>query len=196
MKESERGYDAIFAGASRMEGDYALSGEVLRELVSQARTPVIIARNIGTPMPMRQVLVPTTGAPFARLGATLAMLYANATNAGITALYVKESPLVSLRSLYPGRLDAAANVTPITNEIRAFGQQLGVNVAAHATSGSKPEKAILLAAERGSVDLLVMSVQVRPTERGLYFGPKLEHILRNLRYAVAVVVTPEAALRH
>ena len=196
MKESERGYDAIFAGASRMEDDYALGGEVLRELVSHARTPVIIARNVGTPMPLRRVLVPTTGAPFSRLGATLAMLYANATNADITALYVKESPVVSLRNFYPGRRDKAANSTPITNEIRAFGQQLGVNVEARAASGSKPEKAILLAADRGNFDLLVMGVQIRPAERGLYFGPKVEHILCNASCAVAVVVTPETALRH
>jgi Kef-type K+ transport system membrane component KefB/nucleotide-binding universal stress UspA family protein len=195
MKESERGYDAIFAGASRMEGDYALGGEVLRELVSQAQTPVIIARNVGAPMPLRRVLVPTTGVPFSRLGATLAMLYAHATSADITALYVKESPVVSLRSFYPRRRDNAPDTTPITNEIRAFGQQLGVNVEARATSGSKPENAILLAADRGNFDLLVMGVQIRPAERGLYFGPKVEHILRNARCAVAVVVTPETPLR-
>ena len=195
MKESERGYDAIFAGASRVEDEYALGGEVLRELVSQAQTPVIIARNVGTPMPMRRVLVPTTGAPFSRLGATLAMLYADATSADITALHVKETPAVFLRNFYPRRRDNATNITPITDEIRAFGQQLGVNVEARATSGSKPEKTILLAADRGNFDLLVMGVQIRPAERGLYFGPKVEHILRNARCAVAVVVTPETPLR-
>lgn len=195
MKEGDRGYDAIFAGASRMEGDYALGGEVLRELVSQAQAPVIIARNVGTPMPLRRVLVPTTGAPFSRLGATVAMLYANATSADITALYVKESPVVSLRNFYPRRRDQSPNTTPITNEIRAFGQQLGVNVEARATSGSKPENAILLAIERGNFDLLVMGVQIRPAERGLYFGPKVEHILRSARCAVAVIVTPETPLR-
>ncbi len=195
MKESERGYDAIFAGASRMEGDYALGGEVLCKLVRQAQAPVIIARNVGTPMPLRRVLVPTTGAPFSRLGATVAMLYANATSADITALYVKESPMFSLRNFYPRRGDNAANTTPITDEIRAFGQQLGINIEARTTSSSKPENAILLAADRGNFDLLVMGVQIRPAERGLYFGPKVEHILRNARCAVAVVVTPETPLR-
>ena len=174
-------------------GDYAIGGEVLRELVSQVQTPVIIARNVGTAMPLRRLLVPTTGAPFSRLGATLAMLYANATNADITALYVKEIPVVSLRNFYPRR--RATNITPITDEIRAFGQQLGINIEARTTSGSKPENAILLAADRGDFDLLVMGVQVRPAERGLYFGPKVEHILRNARCAVAVVVTPDTPLR-
>jgi hypothetical protein len=40
-----------------------------------------------------------------------------------------------------------------------------------------------------------MGVQIRPAERGLSFGPKVEHILRNARCAVAVVVTPETPLR-
>jgi nucleotide-binding universal stress UspA family protein len=193
MKECERGYDAIFAGASRMERDYVLGGEVLGELVSQVQAPIIITRTPGTPMPMRRVLVPTTGAPFSRLGATLAMLYAKTTSAEITALYVKENPLLSLRNFYSWR--QPENLTPITEEIRAFGKQLEVDVDARATLGSKPENAILLAADRGDFDLLVMGVQVRPAERGLYFGPKVEHILRNARCAVAVVVTPETQLR-
>jgi Kef-type K+ transport system membrane component KefB/nucleotide-binding universal stress UspA family protein len=195
MKESERGYDAIFAGASRVEDDYALGGEVLRELVSQANTPVIIARNVGAPLPLRHVLVPTTGAPFSRLGATLAMLYALATSADITALHATESSVAFLRNFYPRRRDNAANITPITDEIRAFGEQLGIAVETLATAGRKPENAILQAADRGNFDLLVMGVQIRPTEHGLYFGPKVEHILRNARCAVAVVVTPETPLR-
>jgi Kef-type K+ transport system membrane component KefB/nucleotide-binding universal stress UspA family protein len=193
IKECERGYDAIFVGASRMERDYALGGEVLGELVSQVQTPIIITRTPGTPMPMRRVLVPTTGAPFSRLGATLAMLYAKSTSAEITALYIKENPRLSLRNFYSWR--QPETLTPITDEIRAFGQQLEVDVDARATLGSKPENAILLAVDRGDFDLLVMGVQVRPAERGLYFGPKVEHILRNARCAVAVVVTPEAQLR-
>lgn len=195
VKESERGYDSIFAGASRIEGDYMLGGDILRELVTQARTPIIIARNVGTPMPLRRVLVPTTGALFSRLGATVAMLYASAVSADMTALFVKESPIISLRSFSPRRGDGFAQTAPITGEIRAFGEQLGINVEARAITSSKPENAILLAADREQFDLLVMGVQIRPTERGLYFGPKVEHILRNARCAIAVVITPEAPLR-
>jgi hypothetical protein len=44
-----------------------------------------------------------------------------------STLYVKESPVVSLRNFYPRRGDNAASTTPITNEIGAFGQQLGIN---------------------------------------------------------------------
>src|SRR5262249_23206469 len=43
--ESERGYDAIFAGASQLRGYDELGGDVLRGIVSDARAPVVIVRN-------------------------------------------------------------------------------------------------------------------------------------------------------
>jgi hypothetical protein len=100
-----------------------------------------------------------------------------------------------LRNFYSRRGDNGADTTLITSEIRAFGEQLGVNIEARITSHGKPEKAILLAADQGNFDLLGMGVQIRPAERGLYFGPKVEHILRNARSAIAVVVTPETPPR-
>jgi Kef-type K+ transport system membrane component KefB/nucleotide-binding universal stress UspA family protein len=195
VKESERGYDAIFAGASPMEGDYALGGEVLRELVDRAQTPIVIVRTVGAPVPLRKILAPTTGAPFSRLGATLAMLYANATDAEMTALYVKEGPTLTFRDFYRRRAPTLEDGAPITEELRQLGEQVGVKLEARIESGGKPESSILTAAEKGGFDLLVMGVMFRPSERRLYFGPKVEYILRNARCAFAVVVTPEKPSR-
>lgn len=189
-KESERGYDAIFAGASPAEGDYALGGQTLHELVANAQTPIIITRNVGARMPLRRVLVPTTGAAFSRFGAILAMLYTHAARARLTAMYVKETPLVSLRSLR-ARSDEQNEGVHIIGDIQVLADELGVRLDTLIASGSRPENAILAAAERGQFDLLVLGVQLRPAERRLFFGPKVEHILRNARCALAVVVTPE-----
>jgi nucleotide-binding universal stress UspA family protein len=189
-KESERGYDAIFAGASPAEGDFALGGDVLHELVAKAQTPVIISRNVGAPMPLRRVLAPTTGSAFSRLGATVAMLYAHAARAQMTAMYVKEIPFVSLRGLRPGDHQQNEGAQIISN-IKGLAEQLHVPLDTLIASGSRPENAIIAAAERGQFDLLVLGVQLRPAEQRLYFGPKVEYILRNARCAVAVVVTPE-----
>jgi nucleotide-binding universal stress UspA family protein len=191
VKESERGYDAIFAGASQIEGDYALGGEVLRELVASARAPIIIVRNVGKPVPLKKILAPTTGAQFSRLGATLAMLYANETGAKMTALYVKEGPILPLlRDLYRRRI-TPEDGSPIVDELRQFGEQIGINLDARVESGGKTENTILSMTEKGDFDLLVMGVLFRPSERRLYFGPKVEYVLRNARCAFAVVVTPE-----
>ena len=74
---------------------------------------MIITRNLGAPLPLRRVLVPTTGAPFARLGATVAILYADATSARLTSLYVKEGPQISLRNLYPSNPIVPAALPPM-----------------------------------------------------------------------------------
>jgi nucleotide-binding universal stress UspA family protein len=79
----------------------------------------------------------------------------------------------------------------IMGDIQTFAEEFGVRLDTLVVSGSRPENAIVAAAERGQFDLLVLGVQLRPAERRLFFGPKVEHILRNARCALAVVVTPE-----
>jgi Kef-type K+ transport system membrane component KefB/nucleotide-binding universal stress UspA family protein len=192
LKESERGYDAIFAGASRLEGDYSLGGEVLQDLVTQTRAPLVIARNVGSGVPLRRVLVPVTGAAFSRLGAAVGLLYTLATSCHLTVLYVSEAPPLSLSTVYRLRRRSVINVgTPIAQEIQQLGKELGVTVEAQVETAGKPEETILNIAEKGNYDLLIMGALCRAADNRLYFGPKVEHILRNARCALAVVVAPE-----
>lgn len=190
LKESERGYDAIFAGAPQNPGDDPLAGEVLPLIVAHAQAPVVIARTSGAAVPFRRVLAPTTGATFSRLGANLAMLYAHATGAAMTALFVSEAPF-TIRNLYRRR-QAVHDGAPIAEEIRKLGEPFGVTVDARVATGGHPENVILDVAGRGACDLLVMGVMLRPSNGRLYFGPKVDYILRNARCAIALVVTPEA----
>lgn len=194
LKESERGYDAIFAGASRFEADYALGGDVLRELVLRAQAPVIIARDAGVALPLGRILAPTTGAAFSRLATTVALLYAQATSAAITAMYVRENPLLSFRSL-PVLRRTREEDFHIIKDIRLLADQLDLKLETQLAAGARPENAILTVADRGRFDLLMMGVAARPSDRGLNFGPKVEHILRNARCAVAVVVSPQITAR-
>ena len=76
-------------------------------------------------------------------------------------------------------------------KLRAVAEQLGVTVDTRMTTGGKAENAVLATVGRGAFDLIIMGVLFRPTERRLYFGPKVESILRDARYAVALVVFPE-----
>ena len=108
----------------------------------------------------------------------------------MSAMYVRESPALSFRGAYYGRRSPNEGLQ-IIQEIKLLAGQFGKGIDAQVEGRGKPENAILAAAERGSFDLLVMGVQFRPAEQHLYFGPKVEHILRNARCAVAVVVTPE-----
>ena len=192
IKESERGYDAIFAGASRLEGDYSLAGEVLRELVKRTHAPLVIVRNADAALPLRRVLVPTTGASFSRLGASVALLYAAATAAQLTALYVSEAPPLSLSTVYRfRRRSAASDGSPIVEEIRELGRELGTEVEARAVTAAKSESAIVSIAAKDNCDFLVMGALCRTDENRLNFGPKVDYILRNTHCAAAVVVAPE-----
>jgi nucleotide-binding universal stress UspA family protein len=189
IKESERGYDAIFAGMSPTEGDYAVGGSILRDLVLNTTIPVIITRNVGVPLPLRRLLAPNTGTSFSRLAATLGILYAHATKASITSIYVRENPFISFRNL-PGLRRLRDEDFQIVHDIQQLAEHFDMKIDARVAAGNRPENAVLGLAERGRFDLLVIGVTPRPSEQRLYFGPRVEHILHNADCAIALVVSP------
>jgi len=195
LQESERGYDAIFGGASQLHGHAVLGGEVLRGLLGVVRAPVVIASNAGAAMPMRKLLVPVSGASFARLGATVGMLYAHAAGAEATALYVRQRSILDLRTLTGG---AAANGEgeEAVGEIRELAKQLELKVATRIETGVNAESVILRTLKEDEFDLLIMGALFRSAEERLYFGSRVDQVLRRAGCAVAVVVAPEQSPRH
>jgi len=189
--ESERGYDAIFAGASQVRGYDELGGEVLHGIVSDARAPVVIVRNGHTAAPFRRLLVPTTGAEFSRLGANLAMHYARGFKAELTALYVRESASFVLPLSRVGRSRLTTEGAEFVDEIARLGREIGVSVDTRVGTGRHPEDVILSVSEREKIDLLVMGVLFRSSEERLFFGPKVREILRRAKCAVALIVPPQ-----
>jgi Kef-type K+ transport system membrane component KefB/nucleotide-binding universal stress UspA family protein len=189
-EETGRGYDAIFAGASQLDGHAALSGEVLRELVANTRAPVVIVRDGGAKVPLRRILSPITGADFSRLGPAVAMHYAQTFHGHLTTLYVREGaaqlPSATLMRAASRNGDAA-----FVDEIKRLGDELGVEVDGRIGTGRHAEDVITAAASNGNYDLLVMGVLYRSTEQRLYFGPKVRQILRSVRCSVALVVPPQ-----
>jgi Kef-type K+ transport system membrane component KefB len=194
-QEAQRGYDAIFVGASEQGGREELGGEVLRQLIATASAPVVIVRGGGGgKTPFMRLLAPITGASFSRLGATVAMQYAQAFKSRVSALYVREANMLAL----PWRVaDGQAHEgEEIVEEIRKIGGELDVEIETLVGSGRKPENVILNAAHNGDFDLLVMGVLFRSSDQRLYFGPKVRQILQNVRCAVAVVVPPQPSTPH
>jgi len=191
VAESERGYDAIFAGASHLRGYDELGGEVLRGIVRNARAPVVIVRNGHSSMPFRRLLVPTTGAAFSRLGANLAMHYAREFGAELTALYVRESASYILPLIRTRESHLKTEGTEFVEEIGRLGQEIGVAVEPRVDAGRRPENVILSIVEKEQVDLLVMGVLFRSSEERLFFGPKVREILRRAQCAVVLIVPPQ-----
>jgi Kef-type K+ transport system membrane component KefB/nucleotide-binding universal stress UspA family protein len=196
VAESERGYDAIFAGASHLHGYDDLGGEVLRGLVSAARAPIVIVRNGRGAVPFRHLLVPITGAAFSRLGANLAMHYGREFKARVTALYVHEGSPYGLPLLGTGASDLRREGTEFVEEISRLGREVGATVETRVDSGRRPENVILSVGEREKADLLVMGVLFRSSDERLFFGPKVREILRKAKCAVALIVPPQLSERH
>jgi len=194
VQESERGYDAIFAGASQVHGHAALGGEVLRELFVAVRAPVVIASNAGAATPVRKLLLPVSGASFARLGAMVGMLYAQAAGAEATALYVRQRSILDLRTLAGGAAISREGEEAI-GEIHGLARQLDLKIASRIESGVNAESVILRTLKEGQFDLLMMGALFRSAEERLYFGSRVDQILRSAGCAVAVVVAPEQATR-
>ena len=192
VQESERGYDAIFAGASQLHGHAVLGGEVLRELLIAIHAPVVIASNAGAAMPARKLLLPVSGASYARLGAMVGMLYAQAAGAEATALYVRQRSILDLRTL-AGGVAANGEGEEAVGEIRDLARQLELKIATRIESGVNAESVILRTLKEGQFDLLMMGALFRSAEERLYFGGRVDQILRNAGCAVAVVVAPEQA---
>jgi Kef-type K+ transport system membrane component KefB/nucleotide-binding universal stress UspA family protein len=190
-EETARGYDAIFAGASQLDGHAALSGEVLRELVANAQAPVVIVRDAGAKVPLQRILSPITGAAFSRLGAAVAMQYTLTFQGQLTALYVRERAALSLPSMLTASTRSGEGDEECVDEIKRLGDELGVAVVTKIGSGRRAEDVIVSAASNGDFDLLVMGVLYRSSDQRLYFGPKVRQILRTVRCSVALVVPPQ-----
>ena len=117
------------------------------------------------------------------------MLYAQSLETTVSALHVMENP-----TLLQGILNFRQPRRPgqeIVDEVDNFGKQLNLVVETQIDSDSKPEKAILRALDIGHFGLLLMGVLYRSVDQRVYFGPKVERILRDARCAVAVVVSPD-----
>jgi K+:H+ antiporter len=190
VDEAQRGYDAIFVGLSAVEGEELLNDPVTLEVLRDSPAPVVIARYVsGASVPFERVIAPITGAAYSRRGAAVAMLYAQAIETHLTALYVMENP----EARFPGMLRGirlARSGQQIVDEIKELGSELDLQVDGQVGAGRKPEAVILNTVETGKFDLLIMGVLYRSVEQRLYFGPKVDRILADSNCSVAIVVSP------
>ena len=190
VEEARRGYDAIFVGVSAVEGEELLDDPMTLEVLRDSPAPVVIARYVaGGAVPFQRVIAPVTGAAYSRRGAAVAMLYAQAIETQLTALYVMENPEVRFPGMLRG-IRLARTGQQIVDEIKLLGSELNLAIDGQVGAGRKPESVILHTVETGKFDLLIMGVLYRSVEQRLYFGPKVDRILRQSNCSVAIVVSP------
>ncbi|MCL5044226.1 MAG: cation:proton antiporter [Deltaproteobacteria bacterium] len=193
VQESRRAYTSLFMGATEYARHGTLGGELLREVIGASGVPVVVTRYAGGPLTFRKVLAPVTGTAYSRLGATLAMLCAHAMGAAVTVLYVAERPSWTL-GLAKKSCASLALGRAVLDQMSAVGTQLGVEVSTQLAESARVERAILRLAEQGGFDLLFLGALSRSVKEHLYFGPKIEWLLRRAKGNVAVAVLPEKSL--
>ncbi|MGH7907969.1 MAG: cation:proton antiporter [Candidatus Binataceae bacterium] len=186
--ECRRGYDAIFAGASRIGGRDSFGGEVLSAVIREARVPIIIARDGDEPSALKRILAPITGTNYSRLALTLAFVCASSEHAEVTALYVSEKNLIGQPLAGAGERELANH---ILDEARALGHYIGVTPSTRMAAGRNIENAILRFAEQGKFDLMMVGVVAHAVSERLYLGAKVERMLELAKTPIAVAILPE-----
>jgi len=189
LQESQRGYSAVFAGASEIHGHGSLGGAMLRELMNGVTVPMIITRSVETGETVRRILVPVTGTSYSRLAMTLAILCANAMKSHITALYVAEAPWYFLIGRSHRRDAQPGNA--VLEEAKQLGAHFRTPVETLLVEGKDPDSVILRFVNNGDFDMLFLGAPHRSVEEGIYLGPKIERILSRAKCSVAVVVVPD-----
>jgi len=194
LAEAAHGYDLVVVGAS--DGRHGgLFGPVADAVVRSAPCAVFVLRAPdwrGGDIPLRRILLPTTGTRADLRGAEFALTLARGAGAAVVALHVVESH--PLGSPFGGA--AAADLrgaTEIgwhaTRAVAQLGASLGVPVTPEVRLGAGLTAAdeIVHLARDTACDLILLAGEPRPADGELYCGRTLSQVVRAARGPVAVL---------
>jgi len=186
-REAQRGYDLLVVGVERTASSRSGFHSDLSKLVSQFEGSIAIvdargAHEADPAGPLSNILVPVTGNENSRRGAEVAMTLAKSAHAEAVALSV-----ISPEAKNKQRLRRETKA--VTDEIEKIATYLKVQVKTAVRSDAAAEDAILLTAERGKHDLIVMGVSRRPGDT-LAFGDVADALLKDAKCSL-VFVAPQ-----
>jgi len=124
-----------------------------------------------------KILVPVNGTDVSRRAAEIAMTFARATDAQVTAFYVTRAngPGANRRKSTARRRATRRGEHAVLKDIAALGDRYEVAVRSTTRVNLAPDEAILKEAKRG-YDLIVLGVSRRPGDR-LFFGNTAASVL-------------------
>jgi nucleotide-binding universal stress UspA family protein len=186
-KEVGKGYGIVFAGLDEpfpqtLRG-FAAS---LQTVVDAFEGPMAITMNgdrfPSSPHAPLNILVPTAGAPHARLATEIALALAKATGGKVTVFHVFD-PMEDTNIL---RGRARRFGMSILVDARALGKQSGVRVEALTAMESRPEIAIRRAIAQGGFDLVVAGAVFRVGEKK-FMGPRSTALVRSINAPLLLI---------
>jgi Kef-type K+ transport system membrane component KefB/nucleotide-binding universal stress UspA family protein len=183
--EAAKGYNLAFVGIEQPLSVDGFGDEVQR-LVEAFEGPLAIvingARSVAKPGASLKILVPTGGAPEARLATEIALALAKASNGTLTALHVFDPQ--DDTELLRGR--ARRQGLSVLVDARRLGKRSGVAVKGVTVTNSRPEVEIRRAARAARYDLVVVGTSLRQGETK-FLSPRSSALVRALRSPVLLV---------
>jgi nucleotide-binding universal stress UspA family protein len=183
--EAAKGYSLAFVGIEQPLSAEGF-GDQVRRLVEAFGGPLAIvingARSAAKPGAPLKILVPTGGAPEARLATEIALALAKASNGTLTALHVfdpqDDTELLRGRTRRQG--------LSVLVDARRLGKRSGVAVKGVTVTNSRPEVEIRRAARAARYDLVVVGTSLRQGETK-FLSPRSSALVRALRSPVLLV---------
>ena len=166
------------AGRRRM-----VSNRIVTAAVEGGSGAVIVSGE-SFPGAFKRILVPTDGGYAARGAAELALLYATAAGAEVTAL-AAQTDASSFPSDEPRRVSAR-----VIQDIVQLGARHGVTIDGQVRISQSAARTIVEAARELSADLIVIGAIPQTLGRQTFLGNTVEYVLRYAPCPVVVFLPP------
>ncbi len=202
INEATKGYDLIILGASEKTlAKDALFNSLIDRVIQEAPcATMVVNSHLNEPLaesdriaqqPLKNILVPTVGTEYSKNAIEVASTIAAQAGAVVTIVNVINLPpieyiLYERRSLSPMK-DIAND---LLEQQAVIGRSLGADVKTCILKGTSPEMEILEYAANKDFDLIILGSNIRMVTGRVFFGHRVDAILKKAHCPVAVITAP------
>ncbi len=203
INEASKGYDLIVLGASeKTHSKDALFNLLIDRVIQEAPCATMVVKShLDEPdetesyriaqQPLKNILVPTVGTEYSKNAIEVASTIAAQAGAVVTIVNVINLPpieyiLYERQTLNPMR-DIARD---LLEQQAVIGRSLGADVQTRILKGTSPEMEILQYAESENFDLIILGSNIRMVTGRVFFGHRVDAILKKAHCPVAVITAP------
>lgn len=196
------GYDLVVLGATEMlsrDADSPLFSAWVDRVLQSSPVPVLVVSSrwdadadgrIET-LPIRRILLPTTGSEVNRAASEVAFEIANDDDAVVDVIHVVEPPTGGWGDTGAGTGEGD-RARQLAEDILAAEAKIGLSAGAvvhtEPVISDAPLQQVILDRARGrGADLIVLRSDVKPTTRRAFLGHEVDAILRDAPCPVAVI---------
>ena len=204
INEASKGYDLIVLGASeKARSKDALFNLLVDRVIQEAPcATMVVNSHLNEPddetesyriaqQPLKNILVPTVGTEYSKNAIEVASTIAAQAQAVVTIVNVINLPpieyiLYERRTLSPMK-DIARD---LLEQQAVIGRNLGADVQTRILEGTSPEMEIIEYAANENFDLIILGSNIRMVTGRVFFGHRVDAILKKAHCPVAVITAP------